>query len=157
MPVAECRKKTQPPATVESIAVEMGVSRKTLHRYYSRGCPRGTVSGAVQWGSENIRAAAQVTEASDVGLELRRAELEKTLETARSQRLKTDLLAGSLLSRVDVERDIRLALSRVVARLSSLGLECANVAPGEIQGVVKTVVEERVRIALKELSDGGLV
>ena len=94
---------------------------------------------------------------ADVGLKLRRAQLEKTLKTARSHRLKTDLLAASLLARVDVERDIRLALSRVVARLSSLGLECANVAPGEIQDVVKTVVEERVRIALKELSDGGLV
>ena len=106
LPVAECSKKTQPPTTVEAIAAEMGVCRKTLHRYYSRGCPRSTVSGAVQWRSENIKAAAQVTEASDVRLELRRAELEQTLETARSQRLKTDLLAGSLLARVDVPLDL---------------------------------------------------
>ena len=64
-----------------------------------------------------------------------------------------DEKAGRLIQKADVELNLRVAISRLVNRLNSLGLKCANLCPSELKAPVKNAIEDTIRTALKELSD----
>ena len=98
-------------------------------------------------------AVAEDAESSEVMMEIKQADLGKTREAAKAQRLKNEALEGTRIDRVEIERDLRIAIGPVWYRLMSLGTECANVAPRNLKAVVKSLVEDRVRLAMQEVAN----
>ncbi len=141
--------------TVDQIADGLGVSDKTIRQYWRRGCPRHSVAAVVEWRRQHIKAVAEDAESSEVMMENKRADLEKTREAAKAQRLKNEALEGTLIDRGEIERDLRIAIGRIRCRLMSVGTECANVAPGSLKAVVKSLVEDRVRLVMQELANAS--
>ncbi len=149
---AKRKVKTRNP-TINELVAGVGVSDTTLKKYFARGCPRDSVEAVQKWRSENIKAVAEDADVSEIGIELKRAEMAERWENARTRQLKNDLATGRLIRKEDVERDLSISISRLVNRLNSLGLKCANICPSELKAPVKEAIEDTVRIALKELSD----
>ena len=135
------------------MAEGIGVCTATIDKYVKRGCPRTSVEAVQKWRSENIKAVAEDADVSEIGIELKRAEMAERWENARTRQLKNDLAQGRLIRKDEVERDIAIGLSRLVNRLNSLGLKVANICPAELKAPIKEAVEDTIRIALKELSD----
>jgi len=149
---AKRKVKTRNP-TINQLVEGVGVSDTTLKKYFARGCPRNSVEAVQKWRSENIKAVAEDADISEIGIELKRAEMAERWENARTRQLKNDLAQGRLIRKDEVERDIAIGFSRLVNRLNSLGLKVANICPAEIKAPIKEAVEDTIRIALKELSD----
>lgn len=139
--------------TIQQMADGIGVSTVTIDKYVKRGCPRTSIDAVQKWRSENIKAVAEDADISEIGIELKRAEMAERWENARTRQLKNDMATGRLIRKEDVERDLSISISRLVNRLNSLGLKCANICPSELKAPVKEAIEDTVRIALKELSD----
>jgi hypothetical protein len=139
--------------TIKAMAEGIGVCTATIDKYVARGCPRGSIEAVQKWRSENIKAVAEDADVSEIGIELKRAEMAERWENARTRQLKNDLAQGRLIRKDEVERDISIGLSRLVNRLNSLGLKVANICPSEMKAPIKEAVEDTIRIALKELSD----
>ena len=139
--------------TVKQLVEGVGVSDTTLKKYFSRGCPRTSVEAVQKWRAENIKAVAEDADVSEIGIELKRAEMAERWENARTRQLKNDLASGRLIRKEDVERDVSIAVSRLVNRLNSLGLKCANICPADLKAPIKEAVEDTVRTALKEICD----
>ena len=139
--------------TIKAIADGIGVSTVTIDKYVKRGCPRTSIEAVHKWRSENIRAAAEDADVSEIGIELKRAEMAERWENARTRQWKNDVAMSRLIRKEDVERDLSITISRLVNRLNSFGLKCANLCPSELKAPVKEAIEDTVRIALKELSD----
>jgi hypothetical protein len=135
------------------MAEGIGVCTATIDKYVARGCPRTSIEAVQKWRSENIKAVAEDADVSEIGIELKRAEMAERWENARTRQLKNDLAQGRLIRKDEVERDIAIGLSRLVNRLNSLGLKVANICPAELKAPIKEAVEDTIRIALKELSD----
>ena len=138
------------PPTIAVIAAGLGVSTRTVDKYLSRGCPRTSIESVQIWRSENIRDVAESADLGELSVENKRAEIAERLENARTRKLKNDALAGQLLRREIVERDLSIAVARLVNRLASLGTRCATVSPSALKASVKSAVEDTVRITLKE-------
>lgn len=150
------RKKgvTQPgELTIPAIAAGIGVSEITIYKYVKRGCPRTSIEAVHKWRSENIKAVAEDCEVTEIGIELKKAEIAERWENARTRQLKNDIAEGKLIRKDDVERKLSIALSRLVNRLNTLGMRCANLCPAELKAPVKDAIEDQVKTALKELSD----
>jgi hypothetical protein len=139
--------------TIKAMAEGIGVCTATIDKYVARGCPRTSIEAVQKWRSENIKAVAEDADVSEIGIELKRAEMAERWENARTRQLKNDLAQGRLIRKDEVERDIAIGLSRLVNRLNSLGLKVANICPAELKAPIKEAVEDTIRIALKELSD----
>ena len=154
-PAKKRKPKRKPPVkrnlTIQQMADGIGVCTATIDKYVKRGCPRVSVDAVQKWRSENIKAVAEDADVSEIGIELKRAEMAERWENARTRQLKNDLAAGRLIRKEEVERDISIGFSRLVNRLNSLGLKVANICPAELKATVKEAVEDTVRIALKEL------
>ena len=147
------RPRKQKLLTIQQMADGIGVSTVTIDKYVKRGCPRTSVEAVQKWRSENIKAVAEDADVSEIGIELKRAEMAERWENARTRQLKNDLAEGRLIPKGEVERDLAIGLARLVNRLNSLGLKVANICPSELKAPIKEAVEDTVRIALKELSD----
>lgn len=139
--------------TIKAMAEGIGVCTATIDKYVARGCPRTSIEAVQKWRSENIKAVAEDADVSEIGIELKRAEMAERWENARTRQWKNDLAMSRLIRKEDVERDLSISISRLVNRLNSLGLKCANICPSELKAPVKEAIEDTVRIALKELSD----
>ena len=112
------------PVTIAKIAEAMSVSSKTVNNYVKRGMPRDTVQAAIDWREQNVKKTPGPEpdeDASELTLKLKLAELQERLENARTRKLKNDQLAGLLIERAEVERDIAIAISRMSNKLRSLG------------------------------------
>lgn len=131
----------------------VGVSTTTIDKYVKRGCPRTSIKDVQKWRSENIKACAEDADISELGIEARRAEIADKWESARARQMKNDERAGKFILKSEVELDLRVACSRLVNRLNSLGLKCANICPSELKAPIKQAVEDTVRLALRELID----
>jgi transcriptional regulator with XRE-family HTH domain len=139
--------------TIKAIAEGIGVSTVTIDKYVKRGCPRTSVEAVQKWRSENIKAVAEDADVSEIGIELKRAEMAERWENARTRQMKNDLMNGRLIRKDEYELSLRTGISRLMNRLQSLGTKCANICPAELKVPVKEAVEDTVRIALKELCD----
>ena len=139
--------------TIRAIADGVGVSTVTIDKYVKRGCPRTSIEAVQKWRSENIKAVAEDADVSEIGIELKRAEMAERWENARTRQLKNDVACGRLIRKEEVERDLAIAVSRLVNRLNSLGLKCANICPAELKAPIKEAIEDTVRVALKEICD----
>jgi len=129
----------------------IGVCTATIDKYVARGCPRKSLESVQKWRAENIKAVAEGADVSEIGIELKRAEMAERWENARTRQMKNDLMTGRLIKKDEVELHMRTALSRLVNRLNSLGLKCANICPAELKAPIKEAVEDTVRICLKEI------
>ena len=138
--------------TLPEMAEGIGVSVVTIHKYLKRGCPRTSIAAVQKWRSENIKAVAEDTEVSEIGIELKKAEIAERWENARTRQLKNDIAEGRLIRKDEVERSISIAMARLVNRLNTLGMRCANLCPSELKAPVKESIEDQVKTALKELS-----
>ena len=138
------------PPTVAELAIGLGLSSRTIALYLSRGCPRTSIESVQIWRSENIRDVAESADLGELSVENKRAEIAERLENARTRKLKNDALAGLLIPRIEVERDLSIAVARLVNRLASLGTRCATVSPSALKASVKSAVEDTVRITLRE-------
>ncbi len=138
------------PPTLDELATGIGVSSRTVSKYISRGCPRTSIESVQIWRSENIRDVAESADLGELSVENKRAEIAERLENARTRKLKNDTLAGQLIRKEIVERDLSIAVARLVNRLASLGTRCATVSPSALKASVKSAVEDTVRITLKE-------
>ena len=147
------RKARKPPLAIPVIAEGIGVSTRTIDKYVKRGCPRTSIADVQQWRAENIKAVAEDADPSEVLLELKRAELADKYESARTRKIKNDILEGRLLDADDYRTRQTIVYGRIRARLMSLGMQCANACPSALKPIVKKIVEECVRIALKEAAD----
>lgn len=149
--------RKKPPAkrnlTIQQMADGIGVCTATIDKYVKRGCPRTSVDAVQKWRSENIKAVAEDADVSEIGIELKRAEMAERWENARTRQLKNDLAESRLIRKDEVERDIAIGFSRLVNRLNSLGIRIANICPTELKAPIKEAVEDTVRLALKELGD----
>jgi hypothetical protein len=139
--------------TIKQLVEGVGVSDTTLKKYFARGCPRTSTEAVQKWRSENIKAVAEDAEVSEIGIELKRAEMAERWENARTRQLKNDIVSGRLVRKEDIERDLSIAVSRLVNRLNSLGLKCANICPSELKAPIKEAIEDTVRTSLKEICD----
>jgi len=139
--------------TIKQLVEGVGVSDTTLKKYFARGCPRDSIEAVHKWRSENIKAVAEDADVSELGIENKRAEIAERWENARTRQQKNDERAGKFVLKADVELHLRIALSRMVNRLNSLGLKCANICPSELKAPIKQSIEDTIRIALKELSE----
>ena len=136
--------------TVAELAIGLGLSSRTIALYLSRGCPRTSIDDVQIWRSENIKDVAESADLGELSIENKRAEIAERLENARTRKLKNDALAGQLIRKEIVERDLSIAVARLVNRLASLGTRCANLCPSELKAAVKNAVEDTVRTALRE-------
>lgn len=139
--------------TIQQIADGIGVSTVTIDKYVKRGCPRTSIQAVQKWRAENIKSVAEDADVSEIGIELKRAEMAERWENARTRQLKNDLASGRLVRKEDIERDLSIAVSRLVNRLNSLGLKCANICPAELKAPIKEAIEDTVRTSLKEICD----
>jgi phage terminase Nu1 subunit (DNA packaging protein) len=139
--------------TIQQMAEGIGVCTATIDKYVKRGCPRTSTEAVQKWRSENIKAVAEDAEVSEIGIELKRAEMAERWENARTRQLKNDIVSGRLVRKEDIERDLSIAVSRLVNRLNSLGLKCANICPSELKAPIKEAIEDTVRTSLKEICD----
>lgn len=138
--------------TLPEMAEGIGVSVVTIHKYLKRGCPRTSIAAVQKWRSENIKAVAEDTEVSEIGIELKKAEIAERWENARTRQLKNDIAEGRLIRKEEVERGISIAMARLVNRLNTLGMRCANLCPSDLKAPIKESIEDQVKTALKELS-----
>lgn len=139
--------------TIKEMAAGIGVCTATIDKYVARGCPRTSIEAVHKWRSENIKAVAEDADVSEIGIELKKAEIAERWENARTRQMKNDIMTGRLIKKDEVELHLRTALSRLVNRLNGLGLKCANICPSELKAPIKEGVEETVRICLKEICD----
>ena len=142
--------------TIGSLAEAMDVSSRTVNNYLKRGMPRDSIQSAKDWRAQNISDTPGPDpdpEQADVKASLLRAELRDKTESARTRKIKNDILEGQLIERLEVERDIAIAISRITNKLNALGTRCANLCPSELKPAIKEAVEDTVRLSLRELAD----
>lgn len=140
--------------TIPELVNGVGVSHTTLKKYFARGCPRTSVEAVLRWRSENIKAVAEDADVSELGIEYKRADIADKAESARAKRLKNDLTEGRLVLREEIIRDLSLVLSRFRNRVTSIGIEVANICPDALKVPIKNSVENTIAVALKEMVDG---
>lgn len=145
---------TQPgEMTIADLAKGLDVSETTIKTYLARGCPRTSVRNAKKWRKENIRSPLDDIDDDALGLALKRAELRERDANARTRDFKLEMLKKRMIDRDEVERDLRTGISRLVNRLNSLPVQCANICPAELKAPIKEKIEDTVRLALRELCD----
>ena len=144
---------TKPKAlTLPQIAEGIGVSVVTVHKYLKRGCPRTSIAAVQKWRSENIKAIAENLEVSEIGIECKKAEIAERWENARARQIKNDIAEGRLIRKDDIERSLSIAMARVVNRLYTIPMRCANLCPAELKAPIKAAIEDQIKTTLRELS-----
>ena len=128
------------------------VCTATIDKYVKRGCPRTSIEAVQKWRSENIKAVAEDADVSEIGIELKRAEMAERWENARTRQLKNDIAEGRLIRKDDIERSLSIAMARVVNRLNTIPMRCANLCPAELKAPIKEAVEDQIKTTLRELS-----
>lgn len=136
--------------TIKAMAEGIGVCTATIDKYVARGCPRTSIEAVQKWRSENIKAVAEDADVSEIGIELKRAEMAERWENARTRQLKNDEKERLLVSRLAVSQMHGRVISRLVNRLNALGLKCANLCPSELKAPIKEAVEDTVNVAIRE-------
>lgn len=117
-----------------------------------------SVAKARKWIAENIRTdqapysrSGDVAD-SDLRVELQRAELEKTREQGRKERLKNDMLEGRLVDREEVELRAGEMGARIRQRLESVPDEMQMIFPPELRQELTGEVRRHIENVLKEMS-----
>ena len=136
--------------TIQQMADGIGVSGTTIDKYVKRGCPRTSIAAVQKWRTENIKAVAEDADLSEIGIEIKRAEMAERWENARTRQQKNDERDKLLILRTKVLQMNGLVMSRLMNRLNSIPMACANIVPSEMKPTIKAMVEESIRVALKE-------
>lgn len=151
-----------PPGDVADLAAAVGVSVSMLHRWFRRGCPRGTPADIRAWRAEHLlprqggpRTEHDGDEAGSLQAELLEAKRDKEREQARAIKLKTDVLEGKLVERADVVREYAEQFACARAILDGLADALAKEAPAELRSSAYTLARSRVDGVLRLLSQLG--
>ena len=141
--------------TVKQLAAEVGISARQLQENFAAGCPRDSVEVIRAWRKKNVRPASNGNPRSysEARLALLKNQTLREAELAEKYAIENAVRRGELVERADIERDLAVAMSRLVNRLNSLGTRCANLCPAELKVPVKNSIEETVRLALKEIAE----
>ena len=160
-PSVKASRRPAKPADVKALAAELKCSERTLYAYFADGCPRGDADAIRAWRAANVRDRQSygdnADDVQDIGaakLELIRKQTIREHELGKRYQIENAVRSGQLVERAAIERDLSLIFGRLRDRITSLGTECANIVPSELKASVKRVVDERMRLAMKELADG---
>lgn len=139
--------------TLQALADGVGVSKTTIEKYCRRGCPRTSVKAALKWRQDNIKSCAEDADPSEIGIELKRAEMAQRWEDARAKAMKNDILSGRLIEKRKVETSLAINLTRLRNRITSLPTEIAMLCPDDLKVPMKAKVEQVIAVAFKEIVD----
>jgi len=141
--------------TQQAAAKLLGCTPRHLRDHQPARNADGTYNGPdlVQWSIDKRLTEAKQRWQKDSS-ELRTAATRQAEARAVKLEEQAKALKGTYVEREEIERDFGVLFGRRHARLSSLATECANSAPREMQLTIKSLIDDRVRIALKELTDG---
>lgn len=142
--------------TIAQFAEAFGVSKTTVNVYVKRGMPKTSIDAAIEWRANNIKATPGPepdVDVAEIKEKLLQAELRDKTESARTRKIKNDILEEKLIEKIEVERDTAVAISRLTNKLNALGTRCANLCPADLKAVIKEAVEDTVRLVLRELAD----
>lgn len=130
-----------------------GLSERSIQRYVQRGMPyrdgRYEVSACRAWIAENVQDDRA---GGDLHEQLKRAELEKTLEQARAARLKNDETERNLVNREVVERNGAELCVMVKTRLEQMPDELEMGFPADRRAELKAEITDRIKLILSEMA-----
>lgn len=141
--------------SAKRLSEELGVSVRSIERYWKRGCPWGPVDAVKRWRAQNIKS--EVIVPSGLREAQARADIARTLETAKNQRIKNDNLEDSLVDRARIRGDARQALQLMTQRLRKLVTECGDAVPAELCSAVYSIIGAATDVAIKEFSDADIL
>lgn len=147
--------------TVPKLSEDTGISERQLHRYFDRGCPRTSARAVLEWKTKNIRdrsatsadANPEAGTIQEARLELVKQQTLREAEVAERYSIENAQRRGELIEKVEVTRDISIAVSRLKNRLNRLGVDIAVLVPAEMKATTKQRVEDTVNTALRELAN----
>jgi hypothetical protein len=137
--------------TSREVGEALGISFRTVERYFHSGCPRHSVEAVQQWRAENIKGE-DGNEARPLHAAKAAAELKEREEAWRARKLRNDILEGKVLYLDDVQRDVTIAAGEVRKALQGFGAQCANLAPTEMKVAIKELIDEQARMLLTQLA-----
>lgn len=144
--------------SINALATEFGIDRRTVTRRLDGIPPARQLSGAPVWDLADVAvalmggAAALGGDAEALDLNVERAR--KAKEEADRLEMMNAQMRGDLLARGDVDAAVAGAFARVRARIIGIPAKVAPVVaimdnPAEVQGVLREAVYD----ALRELSE----
>jgi hypothetical protein len=153
-------KRATKPNTLAQLAKAVGVSKRTLEDYFSRGCPRDSVAAIQRWRSENLASpkrrspspADPAGEEQPAQRSLASLMLDKAREEVRAKKLKNDQTEGLLLRRDDVERVFAELVLRIKSRVQVFPDEVEMLLPADVRDAAKRDLEDKVFLMLKEMA-----
>lgn len=154
----------EPPSDVlANLAAAVGVSVSMLHRWFKRGCPRGTVAEIRAWRADHVlprqggprSGYADEEDTGDMQYELLVAKRDKEREQARAIKLKTDVLEGKLIERADVVREFAEQFACARAILDGFPDAFSKEAPAELRSAAYTLARSRMDGVLRLLAQLG--
>ncbi len=155
MPRQKTKSKT---LTVPQLSSATGISERQLARYLARGCPKTSAEDVLTWKARNIRerndsGAVVSGTIQEARLALIQQQTAREAELAEKYALENAHRRDELIEKVEVERDTTIAITRMRNQLEYLGSEIANLMPSEVKSETKHIVEARIELALRELSN----
>lgn len=156
------KKRGRPEGPLKALAKSLGISERTLRGWRLQGCPTDSLQAAERWRDVNISKPtsghrpneSQPEDIAEARLRLVQKQAAREEQLALKYELENAVRRGELIERAEVERDLGLLCSRLNARFLSFGQSAAMVVPGELKNSVKAQIDEQVRLALKEFTEG---
>lgn len=138
------------------VAAFLGISRRQVQEYMSRGCPgvasdpgkqngRFNLSEIVQWCRENIWRPPKETSTEDL-------EVEELKTDVATKRLKLMKLAGELVDRKVESADRKRVFNIIRNRLDAVPRELANLLPPDLRTDFLIDAQNQVALIQKELT-----
>jgi hypothetical protein len=146
--------------TTGEVAAVLGVQPQTVRAWRMESPPmpgepgKYSLSEITRWRDART-ARTRPTDASEIGIEIRRAQLVEMLECARGRKMKNDRLEAQLISREELERDVEKAFNLLERKLATLPERVAGVVPAALGSVISEECQSTVEHALKELRNNS--
>jgi phage terminase Nu1 subunit (DNA packaging protein) len=151
--------------TLKQLATGCKVSVRTLNTWLQRGCPRHSITAALAWRDKHVlprkggprkrRPITAEKETEQQSLLARRivAQCEKDEAIARREKIKSDMLAGTVVEKVAVVREAAEICSAARAILDAIPDAIAKELPEESRVRAYEVAKNKVDAAFRKLAD----
>ena len=150
--------------TLGEVAAVLGVQPQTVRTWRMESPPMPGEPGRYDldqieaWKSQRALRGT-ISGMPELNVASQRAELARRLESVRGKQLKNVALAERVVSRQEVQQDLRTGLSMTDARLQELAAKAAANVPAEVAEVVRDEVKATVEMAMGSLRNelGGML
>ena len=153
MTLAKQKRKSKP-QSVNALAIGVGVSRRTMHDWIARGCPRGPVKAIEAWRAANIRTREPAAEGS--AEEERVARIRKLNADSLARELKNAKERKEIYLAADVETNVAELTGMIRTRLESIPDELQTEWPPECRQLVTERLSECIALILTSMSQWRL-